>query len=125
MGVSEIQSNINNLNSEIRSLGNSKTEYQNMNNQINKAITELSTSYNHIETAQTQLAQNYSSKMADKKLEELGEIADSINELIRILRDEILAESNRKISSINSQIQGKQQEVTQQNQKLQEEKNKE
>ena len=124
MGVSEIQSNINNLNSQIRSLGNLKTDYQNMNNQINRVITELSTSYNHIEDAQTQLAQNYSSKIADQKLEELREDADSINNLIRKLRDEILAESNRRISSINSQIQGKQQEVSQQNQKLQEEKNK-
>ena len=41
MGVAEIQSSIDNLNSQVRGLGNLKTDYQNMNNQINEAIKEL------------------------------------------------------------------------------------
>ena len=71
MGVAEIQSSIDNLNSQVRGLGNLKTDYQNMNNQINQAITELSTAYNHIVNARNQLSEKYSSDVANKKVEEL------------------------------------------------------
>lgn len=124
MSVYEIQSDINNLNSQIRGLGNSRTNYQNMNNQINQAITELSTAYNYIVNARNQLSENYSSDVANKKVEELRVVADDINALISKLRDQILAESNRKITSIGNQIQGKQNEVLRKNIELQEEKNK-
>lgn len=124
MSVYEIQSDINNLNSQIRGLGNSRTNYQNMNNQINQAITELSTAYNYIVNARNQLSENYSSDVANKKVEELRVVADDINALISKLRDQILAESNRKIKSIGNQIQGKQNEVLRKNIELQEEKNK-
>lgn len=124
MSVYEIQSDINNLNSQIRGLGNSITNYQNMNNQINQAITELSTAYNYIVNARNQLSENYSSEVANKKVEELRVVADDINALISKLRDQILAESNRKITSIGNQIQGKQNEVLRKNIELQEEKNK-
>lgn len=124
MSVYEIQSDINNLNSQIRGLGNSRTNYQNMNNQINQAITELSTAYNYIVNARNQLSENYSSDVANKKVEELRVVADDINALISKLRDQILAESNRKIISIGNQIQGKQNEVLRKNIELQEEKNK-
>ena len=124
MSVTEIQNNINGLNNQIRSLGNSRTNYQNMNNQINQAITELSTAYNYIVNARNQLSENYSSEVANKKVEELRVVADDINALISKLRDQILAESNRKITSIGNQIQGKQNEVLRKNIELQEEKNK-
>lgn len=124
MSVYEIQSDINSLNSQIRGLGNSRTNYQNMNNQINQAITELSTSYNYIVNAKNQLSQNYSSEAANKKVEELRVAADDINSLISKLRDQILAESNRRISAIGNQIQGKQNEVLRKNRELQEERNK-
>ena len=124
MSVYEIQSDINNLNSQIRGLGNSITNYQNMNNQINQAITELSTAYNYIVNARNQLSENYSSDVANKKVEELRVVADDINALISKLRNQILAESNRKITSIGNQIQGKQNEVLRKNIELQEEKNK-
>ncbi len=124
MSVYEIQSDINSLNSQIRGLGNSRTNYQNMNNQINQAITELSTAYNYIVNARNQLSQNYSSEAANKKVEELRVAADDINALISKLRDQILAESNRRITSIGNQIQGKQDEVLRKNRELQEEKNK-
>jgi len=124
LSVYEIQSDINNLNSQIRGLGNSRTNYQNMNNQINQAITELSTAYNYIVNARNQLSENYSSDVANKKVEELRVVADDINALISKLRDQILAESNRKIISIGNQIQGKQNEVLRKNIELQEEKNK-
>ena len=124
MSVYEIQSDINSLNSQIRGLGNSRTKYQNMNNQINQAITELSTAYNYIVNARNQLPQNYSSEAANKKVEELRVAADDINALISKLRDQILAESNRRITSIGNQIQGKQDEVLRKNRELQEEKNK-
>lgn len=124
MSVYEIQSDINNLNSQIRGLGNSRTNYQNMNNQINQAITELSTAYNYIVNARNQLSENYSSDVANKKVEELRVVADDINALISKLRNQILAESNRKITSIGNQIQGKQNEVLRKNIELQEEKNK-
>ena len=124
MSVYEIQSDINSLNSQIRGLGNSRTNYQNMNNQINQAITELSTAYNYIVNARNQLSQNYSSEAANKKVEELRVVADDINALISKLRDQILAESNRRITSIGNQIQGKQDEVLRKNRELQEEKNK-
>ena len=124
MSVYEIQSDINSLNSQIRGLGNSRTNYQNMNNQINQAITELSTAYNYIVNARNQLSQNYSSEEANKKVEELRVAADDINALISKLRDQILAESNRRITSIGNQIQGKQDEVLRKNRELQEEKNK-
>lgn len=124
MSVYEIQSDINNLNSQIRGLGNSRTNYQNMNNQINQAITELSTAYSYIVNARNQLSENYSSDVANKKVEELRVVADDINALISKLRDQILAESNRKITSIGNQIQGKQNEVLRKNIELQEEKNK-
>lgn len=124
MSVYEIQSDINSLNSQIRGLGNSRTNYQNMNNQINQAITELSTAYNYIVNARNQLPQNYSSEAANKKVEELRVAADDINALISKLRDQILAESNRRITSIGNQIQGKQDEVLRKNRELQEEKNK-
>ena len=124
MSVYEIKSDINNLNSQIRGLGNSITNYQNMNNQINQAITELSTAYNYIVNARNQLSENYSSEVANKKVEELRVVADDINALISKLRDQILAESNRKITSIGNQIQGKQNEVLRKNIELQEEKNK-
>ena len=102
MGVAEIQSSIDNLNSQVRGLGNLKTDYQNMNNQINEAIKELSASYNSIIEAKNKLSQNYSSETANNKLKDLEEEANKINNLIKKLRDEILAESNRKISTINS-----------------------
>ena len=95
-----------------------------MNNQINQAITELSTAYNYIVNARNQLSQNYSSEAANKKVEELRVAADDINALISKLRDQILAESNRRITSIGNQIQGKQDEVLRKNRELQEEKNK-
>ena len=124
MSVYEIQSDINSLNSQIRGLGNSRTNYQNMNNQINQAITELSTAYNYIVNARKRLSENYSSEAANKKVEELRGVADDINALISKLRDQILAESNRKITSIGNQIQGKQNEVLRKNIELQEERNK-
>lgn len=124
MGVAEIQSSINNLNSQVISLGNLRTDYQNMNNQINQAIAELSASYNAIGDAKNKLSQNYSSESAEKKIESLDLEANKINELIKKLREEILAESNRKISSINSTIQQTQQEISSKNRELQEEKNK-
>ena len=125
MSIEEIRKDINSLNNQIMSLGNERASYQNMNNQINQIIVELSTSYNYIEDAQEQLLENYDSETSKEKLGELREQAKEINELIRILRDEILVESNRRINSINAQIQERQNTLTRKNRELQEERNKE
>ncbi len=125
MSIEEIRKDINSLNNQIMSLGNERASYQNMNNQINQIIVELSTSYNYIEDAQEQLLENYDSETSKEKLGELREQAKEINELIRILRDEILVESNRRINSINAQIQERQNTLSRKNRELQEERNKE
>ena len=47
--INEIQNSIDVLENEIRNLGSLRIDYQNMNNQINKAISELSAAYNSME----------------------------------------------------------------------------
>lgn len=125
MGVNEIQSDINNLNSQVRNLGISKTNYQNMNKKITQAINELSVSYNYIKDAKVKLVENYTSETSRKKEGELEEQANNIDNIIRKLRDEILTESNRQITTMESQMQQKQQEILRKEQELQEEKNQE
>lgn len=125
MGVAEIQNSINTLNSQVRNLGNQRTQYQNMNNQINQTISELSAAYNAIVDAKNGLAENYSSQSADKKVDVLEEDANKINALIKKLRDEILVASNNKINSVNSSIEQAQRDIAKKNMELKEEKNKE
>lgn len=125
LGVAEIQNSINTLNSQVRNLGNQRTQYQNMNNQINQTISELSAAYNAIVDAKNRLIENYSSQSADKKVDALEEDANKINALIKKLRDEILVASNNKINSVNSSIEQAQRDIAKKNMELKEEKNKE
>lgn len=124
MGVSEIQSSINNLNNKVKSLGNLKIDYQNMNNQINKVITELSAAYISMDIAKIKFSESYQSETANKKVKDFEEQETKINELIEKLRNEILVESNRRITSINSDIQQTQQSISTKNRELQAELNK-
>ena len=125
LGVAEIQNSINTLNSQVRNLGIQRTQYQNMNNQINQTISELSAAYNAIVDAKNRLIENYSSQSADKKVDALEEDANKINALIKKLRDEILVASNNKINSVNSSIEQAQRDIAKKNMELKEEKNKE
>ena len=122
--INEIQNSIDVLENEIRNLGSLRIDYQNMNNQINKAISELSAAYNSMENAKNQLMKSYQSKTGSKKALEFKEQATKINELISKLRDNILATSNVEIKSIDSKVEDRQSELSRKRVQLQEELNK-
>lgn len=124
MDIDGIRNNINVLENEIRYLGTLRIDYQNMNNQINRAISELSAAYNSMENAKNQLMQSYQSKTGSKKAIEFEQQATKINELISKLRDNILATSNIDIKSIDSKMEDRQGELSRKRVQLQEELNK-
>ena len=124
MDIYGIRNYINVLENEIRYLENLRIDYQNMNNQINRAVSELSAAYNSMENAKNQLMKSYQSETGNKKALEFEQQATKIDELISKLRDNILATSNIEIKSIDLKVEDRQSELSRKRVQLQEELNK-
>lgn len=95
---------INKLNQKINELEAEKKEYLNMNKKINDTVSKLKKADEYIYDSYKELAKNYSSDEATKKVTNLEEESNNVNNIIKELDNEILAESEREISSINSAI---------------------
>lgn len=111
MGKAEIQEKINRLNREIRNLETSRKSYQNMNTKINDAITKLTSAKDYAKKSYTSLEKYYQSNTSSKKVTELESEYTNINNIIKDLNSEILVASTNKISSINSSINSKQNQI--------------
>lgn len=87
-----------------RELEKNKEKYLNMNRKINDAISKLNEANQYIYDSYSQLAKNYSSDEATKKVNSLNDEFSNVESIINRLSGEILAESERKINEINAQI---------------------
>lgn len=104
MGKAELRQRISDLESENRSLEASRSSYQKMNTQINDVIDKLTSAKKSANNSYTELDKYYQSNASSKKVKEIENEHTNIDNLIRILKSEILAASNNKINSINSKI---------------------
>ena len=73
---------INQLNSEINKLQNNIQQYQNMNGKINEAISKLSSSKQHIASANSELNINYKSKVKHSDVTQIANIAGELESVI-------------------------------------------
>lgn len=100
----DIQLEIDRLNKKINELETDKKKYLNMNKKINDAVSKLKKADEYIYNSYKELAKDYDSEEATKRVESLEEESNNVNSIIKELDKEILAASERKISSLNSEI---------------------
>lgn len=113
MGKEQIQNEIYKANREVNNLKNSKIKYQNMNSKINEALKQLNNAKTYMSQAKADFDKNYYSDTAKKQSEKFQEVVDSINEIYNELNNNILPASKRKITSIDSNIYNKTNDIEQ------------
>lgn len=109
----EIRGEIDRLNGEIGSLEDRKRQYQNMKNKINQALPKLRSAKQNVTSSNSGLKNAYSSQTAEKEIRKFQEKEQQINEIISNLNGSILPEIDRKINSLNNEIQNRRNRIGQ------------
>jgi len=104
MNIKELVNQKNDIEEKIDSLKYQKNKYVRIKEKVNLALPQLRAAKTSINSINTYIKQYYSGKKLTKKTNSIESDQSTINTMISELNNLILPEINRKINSINSQI---------------------
>ncbi len=106
MSEQELQNLVGNMNKEITALELKKQKYENMNNKIIEALSQINDAKKNSIEAYTALRANYLSKVKSKEDRDFEELSIEIDTQSSQL-NQVLQTSKEEINKINSQISAK------------------
>jgi len=104
MNIKELVNQKNDIEEKIDSLKYQKNKYVRIKEKVNLALPQLRAAKTSINSINTYIKQYYSGSELTKKTNSIESDQSTINTMISELNNLILPEINRKINSINSQI---------------------
>lgn len=111
MKKSEVANMINKERYKVKELEASKRKYEKMNQKLREALSKLMTAKNNLDDTSKSLKKNYSSQEADKENKNIQGNAEEVNAIIKKIEEDILPESNNKITIINGKINEAKREI--------------